>query len=232
MCNALVGCLLMPHPAVGFVAFVWMAVLTTLWARIPTIVFMRVLFAEVTFLLVSVIGITMSIQLSPPSDALFAWSAVGMWVSVSAESFELALMTFARALGCATALNFLILTTPLVDIIELIRRIRIPDVLIEIMVLLYRSIFVLLDSLIRIATAQNARLGYHNMWSGFRSSAMLGSQLFLVAYRRSQRMRVALESRGLDGPICVVASRYTKDNRVWVLNIALTVSLCAAWFLL
>jgi cobalt/nickel transport system permease protein len=228
-CVTVIGCLLMPHPVVGLLALLWMAAITVLWARIPAIVFVRVLLAEGTFLLMSVVSVMISIQMSKP-DALFSIFVAGVWISISVDSLTLAVTLFMRALGCATALNFLILTIPLVDIIELLRRMRIPDVLIELMMILYRSIFVLLDSLSRMSTAQDARLGYRNARSSFRSAGLLGSQLFLVAYRRGQRLQVSLESRGLNGSIRVIQGRYVKDNRVLKLGFAIATSMCLGWF--
>lgn len=219
-------CLLLDRPAVGLLTVAWMLALTTLWARVPPAAFGRALLAEGLFLLLSVAGVAVSISLGPAGPA--AWRLGPLWLNTSPEALGLASRLLARALGSAAALNFLILTTPLTDLIELLRRLRVPETLIELMTLIYRAIFVLLESLERMRTAQDARLGFSSPRRAMRSAGLLGSQLFLDAYRRSRRLQVALESRGLDGPLRVITLDYTSDRRVWWLGVALAASLLLA----
>jgi cobalt/nickel transport system permease protein len=220
-------CLLLDRPAVGLLAVAWMLALTTLWARVPPLAFGRALVAEGLFLLLSVVGVAVSVSVSLPTSSL-AWRLGPLWLSTSPAALDLAARLLTRALGSAAALNFLILTTPLTDLIELLRRLRLPETLIELMTLIYRAIFVLLESLERMRTAQDARLGYSGPWRAMRSAGLLGSQLFLDAYRRSQRLQVALESRGLDGPLRVIPLDYSSDRRVWWIGAALATTLILA----
>ncbi len=225
---AIILCLALDRPAVGILALIWMLALTTWWAGVPIRVFSRVLLMEGLFLGLSVVGIALSIGGETPATTVFAWRIGALWLSVAPESLTLATHVLTRSLGCVAALNFLILTTPLIDLIDLMRRIRLPEGLIDVMALTYRAIFVLLDSLERMATAQNARLGYATARTAMRSAALLASQLFLDAYRRSQRAQIALESRGFDGALRVLPLTYRRSPRVWQASVALTASLMLA----
>lgn len=222
---AILLCLLLDRPAVGVLALVWMLALSTLWARVSLLVCGRVLLAEGLFLGLSVAGVAISVSLAPPPGAGMALRLGPLWLSSGPEALALATRLLTRALGCAAALNFLILTTPLTDLIELLRRLRTPETLIELMTIIYRAIFVLLASLQRMATAQDARLGYSTPRRALHSAGLLGSQLWLDAYRRSRRMQVALESRGLDGPLRVLPLDYRHDQRTWWLGAVLVTSL-------
>lgn len=228
---AIALCLLLDRPAVGLLTLAWMLALSTLWARVPPLAFGRALLAEGLFLALSAAGVAVSVGLGPPG-APAAWRLGPLWLSTGPEALGLALRLLTRALGCAAALNFLILTTPLTDLIELLRRLRLPETLIELMTIVYRAIFVLLESLRRMACAQDARLGFSSPGRALRSAGLLGSQLFLDAYRRSRRLQVALESRGLDGPLRVLPPSYTTDRRVWGLAAAMGASLLLARALL
>lgn len=222
---AIILCLMLDRPAVGLLTLLWMLALTTWWARTPSRVFGSVLLTESAFLGLSVVGIALSITGGKPEMSVFAWQFGPVWVSATHESLILAARVLTRALGSAAALNFLILTTPLIDLIEMLRRLRLPEGLIDIMALTYRAIFVLLDSLDRMTTAQNARLGYHTPRAAMRSAALLGSCLFLDAYRRSRKIQTALESRGLDGSLRVLPLDYRRDPRLWQIGVGLTLSL-------
>ncbi|NJN84172.1 MAG: hypothetical protein HC802_19110 [Caldilineaceae bacterium] len=61
-------------------------------------------------------------------------------------------------------------------------------------------------------TAQESRLGFRNRHTMLRSAGLLGSQLFIDAYRRSQRVQIALDSRGFDGTLRVLPSEYIADR--------------------
>lgn len=184
--------------------------------------------AEGFFLLLSVLGILVSFSLSPPVTS-WRWQVGELWLSSSPAAVNTALHLVTRSLGAAAAMNFLALTTPLVDLVDLLRRLRCPLLLIDLMTLIYRFIFVLLESLNEMYTAQASRLGYVNFRRGIMSAGLLGSQLFIDAYRRSQRLQVALESRGYAGDLKVLPTSYQFDRRLWGLGMGMTASLLLVW---
>ncbi|HEU4329059.1 MAG TPA: cobalt ECF transporter T component CbiQ [Roseiflexaceae bacterium] len=224
---AILLCLLLDRPAVGLLAVLWMLALAALWARVPAAVFVRVLCAEAAFLALSVLGVALSAGMGVPA-AVWAWRIGPLWVGSSPAALETTLRLVARALGCASALNFLILTAPMVDLIDLLRRLRVSETLIDVMMITYRAIFILLDSMGRMYAAQDARLGYRDARRALRSAALLASGLFLDAFRRSRRMQLALECRGMDGPLRVLPAQYVRDGRTPWLAAALAASLLAA----
>jgi cobalt/nickel transport system permease protein len=57
----------------------------------------------------------------------------------------------------------------------------------------------------------------------------LGSQLFIEAYHRSQRLQVALESRGFTGDLKVLPATYQFDRRLWALGAGMIASLLLVW---
>lgn len=226
---ALLLCLALNKPVVGVLALLWMWGLTTFWAGLPPRTFGRVILAEGLFLLLSVLGILVSFSFSPPPLTGWRWQMGDLWLSSSPAAVNMALHLVTRSLGAAAAMNFLALTTPLVDLVDLLRRLRCPLLLIDLMTLIYRFIFVLLESLDEMYTAQASRLGYVNFRRGIMSAGLLGSQLFIDAYRRSQRLQVALESRGYTGDLKVLPASYQFDRRLWGLGMGMTVSLLLVW---
>ena len=59
-----------------------------------------------------------------------------------------------------------------------------------------------------IYISQNSRLGYSNLKTGYNSLGKLIGSLFLSAYKRSQDMYTALESRCYEGDINVIENTY------------------------
>jgi cobalt/nickel transport system permease protein len=192
-------------------------------------VFGRLLLAEGTFLLLTTIGVVLSVSLTEPHQfSDWAWRVGPVWISTSIDALYQAANLIARALGAAAAMNFVALSTPLIDLIALFRRWHIPVILIDVMTLIYRFIFVLLESLNRIYQAQDSRLGYHTSYfRAMNSAALLGSRLFIDAFQRSRHLQIALESRGYDGgDLRVLPTTYTVERKI--LWIAVTVVLCMA----
>ncbi len=217
-------CLLLDRPSVGLFAVFWMWGITTLWAKIPNLVFGKILLAEGLFLLVAGLGIAFSINFAPQISPNWNWQIGWFWLSSNPLAVETALRAVFRAFGGAAAMNFLILTTPLVDQIDLLHRMRVPPLLIDLMTLIYRSIFILLASLERMYTAQDCRLGYSSFWRSMKSASLLGSRLFIEAYHRSQRLHLALESRGYTGDLVFLPHSYRHDQRFYLLGISVILS--------
>ncbi len=228
-------CLALNEPLVGMTAVAWMYLLAVRLAGLSARVFGRTLAAEAAFLMLTTVGVALSFSLTPPGDiAAWAWSVGPVWVSSSPQSLTLAITLIARALGAASAMNFLALTTPLVDIIELLRRWRVPIILIDLMAVVYRFIFVLLDSLDTMYKAQGSRLGYNvSYFRAMNNAALLGSRLFMDAFQRSRRLQLALESRGYDGgDLRVLPARYQSDRKIMGAGLAVTVSMILMWIIL
>ncbi len=222
-------CLLLSRPLVSIMAITWMVALAVGWARLPLRAYIRVLLAESFFLLLSTLGVALSGGIGPAPTLMWHIQIESIWIGSSPAALADAFRLIMRALGCAAALNFLILTTPLVDMIDLLRRLRLPELVIDLMTVIYTSIFVLLESMQRMYTAQHSRLGYRNARRTLASAALLGTRLFIDAYHRSQGMQMALESRGYSGHLRVLPLQYTRDRRTWWFALGIAVSLTLAW---
>lgn len=216
-------CLALDAPLVGAVSIGWMLGLSVLWARVPARVVGRAATAQLLFLAASGAGVAVSVAAGGAAPGGWAVQVGPLWLSTSPAALGDALRIVARALGCAAALNFLILTTPLVDLIELLRRLRAPEVLIDVMTLTYRTIFVLLESLRPTLTARRGRPGH-----AVGSAAALAGQLLVETCGRGRRLQASLERRGIEGALHALPTSYTRGALAWWLGAAMTASLLLA----
>lgn len=230
--TVLLLCLVLNKPLVGLVAVGWMVLLVVRLAGLSWQTFGRVLLVEVAFMILATIGVVLSVSLTDPqSVSPWALRLGPLWLSSSPEALYRGISLVARALGAASAMNFLTLTTPLVDMLELFRRWRLPAILVDLMVIMYRFIFVLLDSLNTMAIAQDSRLGYTTSYRrAMNNAGLLGSRLFVDAFERSRRLQIALESRGYEGgDLRVLPAPYTSDRRLVWLGLVIAASLVLVW---
>lgn len=118
-----------------------------------------------------------------------------------------------RSLGGLTSLLFLAMTTPLSDIITLLRRFRTPGVLLDIMILCYRTLFVLSETVRETITAQSARLGYATTRLSMRSLGTLVSNITVQVWQRSQALHIAAMARNNNGPLRFLEQVYANSKR-------------------
>ncbi|MEX2081599.1 MAG: cobalt ECF transporter T component CbiQ [Dehalococcoidia bacterium] len=116
----------------------------------------------------------------------FATILVKSWISVQAA----ALLTF---------------TTPFHDLVDGLRQLRFPRLLIAVISLMYRYIAVIGDEAVRMMRARAARSAHPDgsgggppLWRLKVVGGMVGS-LFLRSLERSERVYAAMLSRGFDG---------------------------------
>lgn len=94
------------------------------------------------------------------------------------------------------------------EIITLLGKMRVPVIITELMVLIYRFIFVFMEIATTIRRAQSSRLGYISMKSSFRSLSRLFSALFGKVFLKSHELFDTMSARGYTGEIKVLVKKY------------------------
>ncbi len=126
-------------------------------------------------------------------------------LTVSAEGLRRFLTIMIGSwLSVQTAL-LLAFTTPFHDLIDALRELHLPRILISIISFMYRYLAVLGDEGSRMLRARDARsaagqgkAGGSIRWRATVTGRMVGS-LFLRAYERSERIYAAMQARGFEG---------------------------------
>lgn len=127
----------------------------------------------------------------------FTWSIFENGITISIN-------TFFRVESALSCLFFLVLTTSITDLSLILRRARIPKVLVEMAMLIYRYIFVFLEVAAKMATAQKLRLGEGGWFKRIKGLALLASNLFIRTLEQGERTFIAMSARGYDGNIRVL----------------------------
>jgi cobalt/nickel transport system permease protein len=177
--------------------------LTVVKGGIPKLLYLKLIMLPVGFLMISVFTIAVNVS-EKPADFFCSLAVFGTHVGMSRTGVFRAIVLFFKALGAVSCLYFLSLNTPMVDLLGVLRKLKVPRLLIDLMELIYRFIFVFLETADSMITAQNSRLGYSSIASLYRSLAALASTLFIRSYKRSDDIFTALESRGYDGELNVL----------------------------
>jgi len=87
-------------------------------------------------------------------------------------------------------------TTPFSEILTVLKRVKVPSLLITILALAYRYLFVLIDEGERLQRARRSRTFESTKTKTWMSSAALIGQLFVRSTERAERIFAAMISRG------------------------------------
>jgi len=208
---ALAAALATRAPVAALAVFGCVALVTIGGARVPMGVYLRLLLLPIGFLSAAVAGLALSF--GGGDIPLGTLPLLDLPVFLSKVGLAQAALAFSRALGAVAALYFLALTTPTTEIIALLRRLRVPALLLELMVLAYRQIFVFLQIAREMRIAQASRLGYASVGSSFHSLAILGANLYLRAHQRSKLLHRSLICRGYQDDLRWLERDYPRSTR-------------------
>ncbi len=184
-----VAAYLAASPAAALLLALLMAALVVGGARVPLWRYLRVLAAPLAFLALGAVSLLLSFD---PETGGVRWAPGGLTPVA---------LTLGRALAAVTALLLLALTTPLSDVVSLLRRWRVPETLIDLMVVAYRMLFVLGEAKRDIAAAQAARQGYASLSRRWRSLGILFGALAVDVWCRAADLHAAAQARNGDGPL-------------------------------
>jgi cobalt/nickel transport system permease protein len=194
LCGGLVICALVlpPWPASVLVAVAAVA-LALGPARVPARTFGRAIRWPLGFVAVGAVTAAVEVNTSgvgwAPDAAARAGSLVG------------------HAVAGGAAVLLLATTTPMSDLLPELRRLRVPGAVIEVASVVYRLLFVLLESLRTIREAQTARMGYSSWGRSYRSSGGLAAAVLTRSWDRARRMQEGLAGRGLETGLRVLPEK-------------------------
>lgn len=196
-CGALLAAVASRSALFDLAAALMMALIVLLSGRVRLQKYLRLLLVPVAFLLVSVLAV------------LFDWSrgaagvlnlpVFGGFLIVTKASQLDALRLIAKVLAGICCLYALSLTTPLYDIVSVLRAVRLPEVVIELMFLIYRYIFVLGELMSTMKTAAASRFGFRGHRAAMRTAGGIMTSLLALSFRRASTAFDAMESRCYDG---------------------------------
>ncbi|SCG85250.1 cobalt ECF transporter T component CbiQ [Methanobacterium congolense] len=122
-------------------------------------------------------------------------------LAVTVDGFNLGFLVLARIMGGFSCLAFLALTTPMTELFSVFEDIKIPQIVIELAMLMYRYIFLFLDEAVTMYHSQETKLGYSSFRKSYKSMGMLASNLFIKTWMKGEQVYIAMESRCYDGSI-------------------------------
>ncbi|AFY60146.1 cobalt ECF transporter T component CbiQ [Synechococcus sp. PCC 6312] len=203
---------LLSHWPVQLLSLAWVSIWILVYGRVPGRVYYRLLITASGFLLLGLLALMVNVvpltalgQIHQDELLGIRW---GGWYSyLSQEGIVQAWIILCRALAAIAAFLFILCTTPITDLLQLWRAWHLPVVLADLMLLMYRFIFLMFRTLEELTLAQQARLGYGSWSCQWHSVKLLGGQLLIRSLQHYQAFSLGLATRGFTGEFQVWTGR-------------------------
>ncbi|MBP1759198.1 MAG: cobalt transporter, permease protein CbiQ [Firmicutes bacterium] len=209
---SMIVCLMSPTIITPLIVLAAMAGGIVCTAGIPARVFLKLMVVPLSFLLISVLTIVFSIAPNPLGFWL-TFTFNGLNVGIRYPDLITGVHLLLRSLGAVSCLYFLALTTPITELITILNKMKVPVIITELMVLIYRFIFVFLETATTIRRAQLCRSGYVSVKSSYRSLSRLFTALLGNVFVKSQELYNSMVARCYSGEIKVLTKKYPVSLR-------------------
>lgn len=221
-----VSTLLVSISSISLVSFVVillsMTFMTICKAKIPFGYYMKLIILPFGFLFLSIIGIIVNISGNLPIDSIWSLSILNLYVSISPKGINLAIHLIFKSLASISCMYFIILTTPIRDIIAILHLLKFPSVIITLLTFIYQFIFLLMETSITKLKSQQCRHGYNMPKKFIKNVGMLWASVFVQSYISSQWIYKAMEVRGHNENIKFISRKINiKRNEFFMICIFL-----------
>jgi len=184
-----------------FIALVLTATLLVL-ARIDPATYGKAFFGPLLF---GGLGVGAIVLLAGGEGTFWSWQLLPWFsLSITQASINQGFFIFSRVIGGTSALLFIAFTTPMTDLFLVMRRARMPDEVLDLAMIIYRSIFLIMDQLVQVYQAQLMRLGYSSFRESIRSFATLAGSVFIASWEAGEDLTRAMEARCYEGKFAVL----------------------------
>ncbi|WP_353930852.1 cobalt ECF transporter T component CbiQ [Okeanomitos corallinicola TIOX110] len=214
---------LFTHPLVQICTALWIGIWILIYARIPAGIYLRLLLFTLIFCLTSlpalmINGVSIANLQTAQLDSLYGFNFGNFYIYISYSGSIQAWEILTRALASVSCLYFLMFTVPFTEILQTLRDWKFPVLLTDLLLLMYRFIFILLKTADELWTAQNSRGGYRNWHTSMKSLALLIGKLLQRTLQQYSQFSLGLKARGFAGELRVWHPRRYRPSPRYIIE--------------
>jgi cobalt/nickel transport system permease protein len=135
-------------------------------------------------------------------ENVFCMPLFSGYLMVTRASQLQAMHLICNAAASVSLLYLFGMTTPMPQIITALQKLHLPQVMIELMFLIYRYLFLLFETLSQMQKAAASRLGYRTATASWRSAKRIAASLMLQSFAKANASFDAMEARCYQGTLC------------------------------
>ena len=120
-----------------------------------------------------------------------------------------------KVFAAISALQMMTLSTPSSEIIYVLRKAHVPKLIVELMSLIYRYIFILMDVYTKMKNSAESRLGYCDFKTSCYTFGSIASNMLVISLKKANAYYDAMEARCYDGDFIFLE----EDKKVEIIQI-------------
>lgn len=187
------------NPYVSIAIIFAMTYIIVVKGGLPFTIYVSIMTIPLSFILLSTA--TMAIDFSKEPIGEYNVYLGFCYVVTSIVQVKKMLFLVLKVFAAISALQMMTLSTPSNEIIMFMKKIRIPTLIIELMNLIYRFIFILLDAHKQMKNAAKSRLGYCDFRTSCITFGNIASTMLVVSLKKANAYYNAMEARCYDGEL-------------------------------
>ena len=210
----LILCIVLDNPYVSVAVIIAMAYVTVIKGQLLLIEYLSILTIPITFILLSTF--TIAIDFSRQPIGQYNLYLGFCYVFTSTAQLKKMIFLILKIFAAISALQMMTLSTPASEIIYVLRKAHVPNIIVELMILIYRYIFILMDVSVKMKNSAKARHGYCDFKTSCYTFGSIASNMLIISLKKANAYYDAMEARGYDGDIVFLE----EDKKVEIAQLA------------
>lgn len=180
-----------------------------------------------TFIIVAAFIFTIVIS----GEAVASVNILGFTITFTDAGVSFALLVYVRATAALLLMFSFAVSTPVPYFANALRKLKVPQAFVEMLVLIYRYTFLLLESAEKMHLAAECKFGYCGYKKSIGTTSKLAVGVFLRSLDTAEKGQVALQCRNYRGEF-ISLSMFEKKNRAATVLCAALVGVSVVLFLM
>lgn len=225
----LILCILADNVYVSSIIIISMCFITVYMGGIKFHEYISLMTIPIIFMILGSIAIAIGISFNMSGE--YRINLWGIYVYTSNDSLLKACKVVMTALGAVSAMYMMTLSTNTSEIISVLRKIYVPKLIIELMNMIYRFIFILIDVQCKMKNSAQSRLGYTDFKTSCYSFGSTASNLLIVSLKKANSYYNSMESRCYDGDMLFLEENKKVNNVHVILAVIYFLLLILIWYM-
>ncbi len=153
------------------------------------------------------------------------------YLYTTVEKMKQMLFLIIKVFAAINALQMMTLSTPSSEIITVLRKAHVPKLIIELMHMIYRYIFILLDVYNKMKNSAASRMGYCDFKTSCDTFGHIAGNMFLISMRKANIYYDAMEARCFDGDLTFLEEHKELRTSHCLAAVAFLIALSTIYFL-
>lgn len=213
------------HLVISLLVFGSMYYLTVIKGKVSAHSYLTLLAIPLAFAVITVLTIALGFSFTAAGE--YCLHLYFFYIYTTRAALWKSFCLLCKIFSAVSCMYFMSLSTPVNEIICVLQQCHLPSLITELMNMIYRFIFILMEVQQKMSVSARARLGYINTRTSLRTFGNIGSNLFIVSMKKANHYYDALLARCYDGQLRFLTEEKPLNKKLIFYAVLYFTVLCA-----